>query len=245
MNDVNDDLHDDDQPIGRLLGRREVLALFGSLGAGAAVIAGAGLAFGQEATALPEVTPEATASPVPSCVVRPALTEGPYFVDGALNRSDIRVEPSDGSVVAGTLLKLKFVVTDVTGGTCKPLPGAQVDVWQTNPIGFYEFYDYLPTSFNLGGRMHTDAAGRYQFTTLKPSPFKVDQKYLPAQIHFKVSYQDHQPLFPRLFFADDPYLANIPAAPDLAIRLSGQVGPAGPVWQGNFDVSLPVPPPVP
>jgi hypothetical protein len=64
--------------------------------------------------------------------------------------------------------------------------------------------------------------------------------YLPAQIHVQVSYQDHKPLFTRLFFADDPYLASIPVAPDLAIRLSEQVGPTGPVWQGNFDVVLPI-----
>src|SRR5436305_317301 len=39
----------------------------------------------------------AAASSVPSCVLRPAQTEGPYFVEEKLNRSDIRVDPSDGS----------------------------------------------------------------------------------------------------------------------------------------------------
>ncbi|HKY09112.1 MAG TPA: hypothetical protein VJQ55_12750, partial [Candidatus Binatia bacterium] len=34
----------------------------------------------------------------PPCVVRPEQTEGPYFVDEKLNRSDIRVDPSDKSV---------------------------------------------------------------------------------------------------------------------------------------------------
>src|SRR5690606_7638068 len=33
-----------------------------------------------------------------SCVVRPQQTEGPYFVDEGLNRSDIRSEPSTGDV---------------------------------------------------------------------------------------------------------------------------------------------------
>jgi len=126
-----------------------------------------------------------------------------------------------------------------------PLPGARVEVWQANPKGFYEGYEYPPASFNLSGQMYTDAAGRYEFTTPKPSPFKVGQKYLPARIHFKVSYQDHQPAFTRLFFADDPYLTNFLPSPKLTIRLSEQVGPAGPAWQGNFDIHLPVPPPVP
>ncbi|MCU0466168.1 MAG: intradiol ring-cleavage dioxygenase [Anaerolineae bacterium] len=186
MNDLQHDLHDDDQPVGRLLGRREVLALFGSLGAGAVVIAGAGLTFGQDATALPEVTPEATASPVPSCVVRPALTEGPYFVDGALNRSDIRVEPSDESVVAGTLLKLKFVVTDVTGGTCKPLPGAQVDVWHADAEGVYSGvtdagFDTSELMF-LRGYQITDEDGQAEFITIYPGWYSGRA----VHIHFKI-----------------------------------------------------------
>jgi protocatechuate 3,4-dioxygenase beta subunit len=135
-----------------------------------------------------------------------------------------------------------------------PLPGAQVEVWQinstsevwqTNPTDFYDGSDYPPPIFNLGGQMHTDAAGRYEFTTLKPGPINVDQGYLPAQIHFKVSYQDHQPLFIRLFFAGDPYLNNIPAAPELTIRLKEQMGPGVPAWQGRFDVVMPVLPATP
>lgn len=48
----NEELHDDDTPVGRLLSRREAIALFG--GAGAALIAGMGvtrIAFAQAATA--------------------------------------------------------------------------------------------------------------------------------------------------------------------------------------------------
>src|SRR2546427_2648224 len=36
-------------------------------------------------------------SAMPPCIVRPEQTEGPYFVDERLNRSDIRSDPSDGS----------------------------------------------------------------------------------------------------------------------------------------------------
>ena len=41
------------------------------------------------------------ALPTPSCVVRPELTEGPYFVDERLNRSDIRSDPDTGVVRPG------------------------------------------------------------------------------------------------------------------------------------------------
>jgi hypothetical protein len=36
-----------------------------------------------------------------SCVLIPAKTEAPYFVDEKLNRSDIRANPSDGATRPG------------------------------------------------------------------------------------------------------------------------------------------------
>lgn len=39
-----------------------------------------------------------------SCVLNPAKTEGPYFVDEKLNRSDIRTDPGDGTTAAGVPL---------------------------------------------------------------------------------------------------------------------------------------------
>ena len=48
-----------------------------------------------------------------------------------------------------------------------------------------------------------------------------------------------------LFFADDPFLNNIPPLPEQTIRLNEQVGQTGSVWQGNFDIVLPISPPQP
>jgi protocatechuate 3,4-dioxygenase beta subunit len=145
--------------------------------------------------------------------------------------------------VAGEPLTISGVVYATDGKT--PLPGARVEVWQANPTRSYEGYDIHAPAFNLQGKMRTDAAGRYEFTTLKPGPVKVGQDGLPAQIHFKVSYQDQEPLFTRLFFAGDPFLNTSPASPELITRLSQQVGPTGPVWQGRFDITLPISPPTP
>jgi protocatechuate 3,4-dioxygenase beta subunit len=50
-------------------------------------------------------------------------------VDEGLNRSDIRSDPSDGSVSAGTTLGLGLRVLRIGGdGSCTPLPGAVVDL---------------------------------------------------------------------------------------------------------------------
>jgi protocatechuate 3,4-dioxygenase beta subunit len=70
-------------------------------------------------------------------MVKPQQTEGPYFVDEKLNRSDIRSDPTDGSVKQGVPLRLVFHVSQVDGSSCKPLTGATVDVWHCNALGVY------------------------------------------------------------------------------------------------------------
>jgi hypothetical protein len=69
----------------------------------------------------------------PACVVRPAQTEGPYFVEERLNRSDIRADPASGAVKEGKPLQLAFQVSQLAGGGCAPLAGAQVDARAAAP----------------------------------------------------------------------------------------------------------------
>jgi len=79
---------DDDRPIGRVLSRREVLALLGS-GAGATLLAACLPQALSSGSAIPSASASALGSAagsggtnVPSCVIVPELTEGPYYVDG-------------------------------------------------------------------------------------------------------------------------------------------------------------------
>src|SRR5260370_24142457 len=110
----------DDGTIGRVLTRREALAL---LGAGGLAALGAGRA--------------AAAAPPGACVARPALTEGPYFVDARLERSDIRSDPADGTLRPGMPLRLALPVSPLSAGACAPLPGAMVGVWHCDAAGVY------------------------------------------------------------------------------------------------------------
>ena len=85
-------MDNDDKQIGRILTRREVLALLGVAGAG--VLASrvkAQPALDRAVAALAGGTEW-----VPACVVTPAQTEGPFFVDETLNRGDIRSDPAPG-----------------------------------------------------------------------------------------------------------------------------------------------------
>src|SRR5262245_10769337 len=129
----------DDRQVGRILRRREVLALLGAAG-GALVLSRTGL-FGAAGEPLAATSALAATdsglAQAPTCVVKPELTEGPYFVDDQLDRSDIRSEPSDGSLRPGVPLALTFNVSQVGSGTCAPLSGARVDVWHCDALGVY------------------------------------------------------------------------------------------------------------
>jgi protocatechuate 3,4-dioxygenase beta subunit len=110
------------------------------------------------------------AQEAPACVLSPALEEGPFFVDEKLNRSDIRIDPTDGTVTAGVPLVLKFTVQRVQNGACTPLTGAFVDVWHVDAPGLYSDETQLGTQGKkfLRGYQVTDANGAVQFTTIYP-----------------------------------------------------------------------------
>jgi protocatechuate 3,4-dioxygenase beta subunit len=116
----------------------------------------------------------------------PVLTEGPYFVDEKLNRSDIRSDPSNGSVRPGTLLALTIRVSQLGNGGCSPLQGATVDVWQCDALGVYS--DASDPGFNTRGKKFlrgyqvTDAGGSTSFLTIYPGWYQGRA----VHIHFKV-----------------------------------------------------------
>jgi protocatechuate 3,4-dioxygenase beta subunit len=219
----------DDRPIGRILNRREVLALLGTTGA-AFLAACVGIEPAQE-TPVQGTTPSpqnsqtaAAGSPTGelsataasttasanalTCVVRPELTEGPYFVDEQLNRADIRGEPADGSVKAGLPLVLSIHVSQLSSDACVPLAGAQIDVWHCDAQGIYSGvvdnrvgFDTVEQKF-LRGYQIADENGQAQFVTIYPG-------WYPGRavhIHFKVraaAPDDSDYEFTSQFFFDD------------------------------------------
>lgn len=125
-------------------------------------------------------------TPRPGCVVTPEQTEGPYFSDFMLNRSDIRSDPTDGMVKPGVPLVLALRVHAIDGGRCVPLPGAVVDIWHCDAAGTYS--DAVDADFDtrgkkfLRGYQMTDGDGTVRFTTIYPG-------WYPGRavhVHFKV-----------------------------------------------------------
>src|SRR5919199_2773109 len=134
---------------------------------------------------LPPISPELSAaqkstSTNKTCTLTPSLIEsegtpqqieGPYFVDNMPNRSDIRSDPSDGSVQKGIPLHLVIHVYSVNkNGSCSPLKGAKVDIWHANSQGIYSDIADQGTIGKkfLRGYQMTDNNGTVRFTTIYP-----------------------------------------------------------------------------
>jgi len=116
-----------------------------------------------------------------TCVLTAALTEGPYFVDELLNRSDIRTDPVTGAVSTGIPLALTFNVSRVANSACTPLTGAYLDVWHCDATGTYSDVSGSSRKF-LRGYQITDANGVAAFTTIYPGWYSGRA----VHIHFKL-----------------------------------------------------------
>lgn len=149
--------------------RRDTLRLLAGTG---------GLLLGGRSTAQGALSRE----PSPGCVLTPAQTEGPYFVDERLNRGDIRADPATGAVRPGAPLALQLRVAAVAGTKCVPLRDAIVDIWQCDALGHYSDVDAARGTRFLRGCQVTDAEGRVRFTTIYPGAYPGRA----VHIHFKI-----------------------------------------------------------
>jgi protocatechuate 3,4-dioxygenase beta subunit len=169
-------MHDDDRPVGRLLSRRAALALIG---------ASAAASLAHRATA--QTTDRSPVLAAADCVAQPEQTEGPFFVDKVLERSDIRQDPATGKVSAGAPLALQFVLSRVNpDGACVVLPGAQVDIWHCDAVGLYsDARDRRTNTLGqqfLRGYQVSGSDGVVRFTTIYPGWYGGRA----VHIHFKV-----------------------------------------------------------
>ncbi len=258
----------DDRQVGQVFSRREFLALLGT--AGAALLAGC-LPQQTEAvltaTSTTQVPTNSISLPtststgsLPACIVRPELTEGPYFVDEKLDRSDIRIEPSDNSVVDGLPLVLKFMVSQVGEEACTPLAGAMVDVWHCDALGVYS--DVSDPGFNtvgkkfLRGYQLTDENGIAQFTTIYPGWYQGRTVHVHFKIRSNINSAQSYEFTSQLFFDDtvsdqvyqqDPYASKgertLRNQDDGIFQNGGsqlllQLNPADEGYSALFDVGL-------
>ena len=199
-------IDEDDRTIGHIYSRRQALRMLAGTG-GALLLAACGGADGGEEPVADLSAISNTNANLPSgCVVRPALTEGPIFVDNQANRSDIRTDPTNGNVSAGAPLALTFNLSTLANNACTPLEGAQIDIWQCDADGIYSDTNYenmgtVGQKF-LRGHQFTDSNGACSFTTIYPGWYATRA----VHIHFKVRTTDNHEFTSQVFF--DPTLTD-------------------------------------
>ncbi|WP_050401788.1 intradiol ring-cleavage dioxygenase [Bradyrhizobium embrapense] len=150
-------------------------------------------------------------------------TESAAALLGPFWRANSPRTENGGSIVrsatAGPELFVSCEVVDVAG---KPVADAEIDVWQSSPVGLYENQDDTQADMNLRGKFTTDAAGRFSFRSVKPAGYPVPtdgpvgdmlraqnrHPYRPAHIHFLGFKPGHKTLVTQIFVDDDEHLES-------------------------------------
>jgi len=204
--------------------RRHLLAALGALGAVPLVTRGL-------------YVTSASAAPAPvaagkSCVLSPAMTEGPFFVDERLDRSDLTAGTTKAAVVQGLPLILNIDVASVRAAGCTPAAGVQVDVWHADATGEYSDISggarsRVKEPAYLRGYQISDANGRVTFKTIYPGwyPGRTIHIHVKAR-RFNAAGNTAYAFTSQLFF-DDTVNDKVMAMPPYNARGKGDVRNAG------------------
>ena len=148
-------------------------------------------------------------------------TETSQNLLGPFWRMHSPVTPNGASIVRsptpGPTLFVNALFKDTSG---RAVSGAEVDVWQSSPEGYYENQDPVQAEMNLRGKFITDEEGHIGFRTVKPAgyPIPVDgpvgellraqgrHNMRPAHLHLLASKDGFKTLVSQVYVPDDPNL---------------------------------------
>ena len=139
---------------------------------------------------------------------------GPFHVSGA---PPLAVGGDMKRDYGGPILMAEGVIRDTKGD---PIPGAQLDIWQTAPNGLYASQDAAQDTYSFHALMTVGEDGRYAFTTVKPVEYTVPSDgpvgdilracgrhpWRPSHLHFIVKAPGYKDLVTEIFPDDDKYL---------------------------------------
>jgi protocatechuate 3,4-dioxygenase beta subunit len=127
------------------------------------------------------------------CMLQKEVTEGPFYLDPKLVRSDI----AEGKPGLPMQLRLQVVTAD-----CTPVVGARVDVWHCDALGVYSGVRNLGGGADtqgetfLRGTQATDSMGVATFQTVFPGWYRGRTTH----IHYKVFLDERTLLTSQIFF---------------------------------------------
>jgi len=143
-----------------------------------------------------------------------STVQGPFYVPGAPERGyGERID----EMPAGEALWVHGSVRSLDG---RPLPGAELDVWQNGDNELYAVQDASAPETHLRGRFTTREDGSYGFVTVRPTPYPIPydgpvgrmlsatgrHPWRPAHIHVIVRAPGHQPLTTHVFDGESSYI---------------------------------------
>jgi len=141
---------------------------------------------------------------------------GPFFRDGA---PEMAAGANIAHGIEGEPLMVHGSITSTDG---KRVSGAQIDVWQASSSGQYDlqFDNFKGAEMNLRARFRTDADGKFNFRSVKPSSYPVPSDgpvgkmlnalgrhpFRPAHIHFIIRAPGFVTLVTALYIGGDKYI---------------------------------------
>src|SRR5262249_47175330 len=114
-------------------------------------------------------------SAAPNCVLAPEETEGPYYINDHLIRSNI----TEGR--AGVPLSLRLQVLNAS--TCRPIQGATVEVWHADAAGQYSGFSTPKQRTYLRGGLRSNSAGNVRFRTIYPGWYQGRTTHIHVKVH--------------------------------------------------------------
>lgn len=141
--------------------------------------------------------------------ITPTTTEGPYCLDLSLLRSDIRSDSKTGALTDGFPFLLTINVSTLNSdGTISPVPGAYVDIWHCNALGYYSgesnnnMFDATAVDW-LRGYQVANSRGQVKFTSIYPGWYTSRSVHIHARVRLFSGSTATYDQATQIFFSDD------------------------------------------
>lgn len=143
-----------------------------------------------------------------------ATVFGPFHVEGAPHY-ELGTDIANGA--RGIPCLVRGTVRGIGG---EPVPGAELDVWQSDEDGLYDVQHAEIEHAQARGILNADAQGRYHFRSILAVPYAIPHDgpvgdllkasgrhpWRPAHLHFMIKAEGYETLITHVFRSDDPYL---------------------------------------
>ena len=141
---------------------------------------------------------------------------GPFYREAAPE-----VAPG-GCIIANPSVPLVTMYGKVTDTAGRGIPGATVEVWQTDEHGLYDLQKDGGAGMDMRGRVRCDSEGNYHFRTVCPLGYSIPldgpvgklvkaqarHGFRPSHIHFLIDAPGFRELVTALYFGDDDHVES-------------------------------------